>query len=72
MKPEQRQAAQAVVVKVARNFGSRSFRVDPRGPHYAPLKDAERMGLAWWPDDDRCALTLAGVEAAAEYSGGGA
>ena len=71
MKPEQQQAARAVTVIVFRNFGTRAFRVDPRGKHHAPLKDAEKLGLCWWPDADRCALLPRGVEVAAEYAGDG-
>ena len=71
MRPEQQQAARAVVVVAFRNFGTSSFRVDRRGKHWQPLKDAERMGLAWWPGDDRCALLPQGVEVAAEYAGNG-
>lgn len=71
MKPEQKQAARFVVRKVFNHFGTHGFRVDPRGQHWQPLKDAEKLGLAWWPAEDRCALTDAGVRAAAEYSGNG-
>lgn len=71
MKPEQQQAARAVAVIVFRNFGTRAFRVDPKGKHHAPLKDAEKLGLVWWPGDDRCALLPRGVEVAAEYAGNG-
>ena len=71
MKPEQQQAARAVVVVAWRNFGNASFRVNPKGKHWQPLKDAERLGLAWWPDADKCALLPAGIEVAAEYAGNG-
>jgi hypothetical protein len=71
MKAEQRRQAEAVTVIVWRNFGNRAFRVDPRGKHAGPLRDAERLGLAWWPGADRCALTPKGAELAAEYRGEG-
>jgi len=71
MKPEQQQAARAVVVVAFRNFGTSAFRVDMRGRHAAPLKDAEKLGLCWWPTDDRCALLPAGAAIAAEYAGNG-
>ena len=71
MKPEQQQAARGAVVVAWRNFGTSSFRVDLRGRHAGPLRDAEKLGLAWWPADDRCALTDAGVRTAAEYAGNG-
>lgn len=71
MKAEQRRQAEAVAVIVARNYGMAAFRVDPKGRHWRPLKDAEALGLAWWPGDDRCALTPKGAELAAEYRGEG-
>ena len=71
MKPEQQQAARAVVVVAWRNFGAAAFRVDLRGRHAGPLRDAEKLGLCWWPGDDRCALLPRGVEVAAEYAGNG-
>jgi len=71
MKADQRRQAEAVTVVVARNFGNRAFRVDLKGRHAKPLRDAERLGLAWWPAADRCALTAAGMALAAEYRGEG-
>jgi hypothetical protein len=71
MRAEQRRQAEAVTVVAFRNFGNRAFRVDPRGKHWNPLKDAEKLGLAWWPGRDRCALTPQGAELATQYSGGG-
>jgi|GEM_PF-4547341 len=71
MRAEQRRQAEAVTVIVARNYGNRAFRVDLKGRHARPLKDAERLGLAWWPADDRCALTERGMALAAEYRGEG-
>ena len=67
MKVEQKRAAEAVTVIAFRNFGLAAFRVDLRGKHAAPLKDAERLGLAWWPGRDRCALTPRGAELATQY-----
>jgi hypothetical protein len=67
MKVEQRRAAEAVTVIAWRNYGNRAFRVNLRGKHAAPLRDAERLGLAWWPAEDRCALTTAGAQLASEY-----
>lgn len=69
MKADQRRQAEAVAVVAFRNYGMAAFRVNLRGKHAAPLKDAERLGLAWWPGDDRCALTPKGAELAAEYRG---
>jgi hypothetical protein len=71
VRADQRRAAEAVTVIAFRNFGRSAFRVDLRGKHAGPLRDAEKLGLAWWPGKDRCALTDAGVSAAAEYAGGG-
>lgn len=71
MKADDRRAAEAVAVIAWRNFGTRAFRVDLRGRHAGPLKDAERLGLAWWPGADRCALTPKGAEMAAQYRGDG-
>lgn len=71
MKADQRRQAEAVAVVVWRNFGRHAFRVDMRGKHVGPLKDAERLGLTWWPADDRCALTPRGMALAAEYRGDG-
>jgi hypothetical protein len=71
VRADQRRQAEAVTVVVARNFGNRAFRVDLKGRHAAPLRDAERLGLAWWPADDRCALTPRGMALAAEYRGEG-
>jgi len=70
MKADQRRAAEAVTVIAARNFGNAAFRVNPHGKHWTPLRDAERLGLAWWPGRDRCALTPRGVELATQYEGG--
>lgn len=71
MKADDRRAAEAVTVVVFKNFGMAAFRVNLRGKHAAPLRDAERLGLAWWPGADRCALTPKGAELAAEYRGEG-
>jgi hypothetical protein len=72
MRADQRRQAEAVTVIAFRNFGNAAFRVDPRGKHWNPLKDAERLGLAWWPERTRCALTPKGAELATQYAGGGA
>lgn len=69
MKAEQKRAAEAVTVVAWKNFGVSAFRVDPRGKHWNPLHDAERLGLAWWPGRDRCALTPRGAELATQYKG---
>jgi hypothetical protein len=69
MKPERDAAARGAVVLAWRNFGTRAFRVDMRGKHAGPLRDAEKLGLCWWPDADRCALLPAAEALAAEYSG---
>ena len=71
MKADQRRAAEAVTVIAFRNFGRSAFRVDLRGKHAGPLKDAEKLGLAWWPGRDRCALTTQGAELATQYHGEG-
>lgn len=71
MRAENRRQAEAATVVAFRNFGMAAFRVNMRGRHAAPLKDAERLGLAWWPGGDRCALTPRGAELAAEYRGEG-
>lgn len=53
-------AARAVLVAAHRRYGVKSFRVDPAGPNWAPLHDAEVLGWVWWVSDDRCAITHAG------------
>jgi hypothetical protein len=71
MKADERRAAECVVVIAWRNYGNRAFRVNLRGKHAAPLRDAERLGLAWWPATDRCAVTARGAELATQYAGTG-
>lgn len=55
-----RAAARAVLFAAHRRFGNRAFRVDLGGPNLIPLLDAERLGWAWFVDDDWCVVTQAG------------
>jgi hypothetical protein len=71
MKPDRDAAARGAVVAAYRRYGASAFRVNMKGPHAGPLKDAEALGLAWWPGDDRCALLPAAEALAAEYAGNG-
>jgi hypothetical protein len=61
-----RQAALAVLLMAYKNFGTRSFLVDPKGKHWQPLRDAERYGWCWF-QGDRCALTPSGLEQVEGY-----
>ncbi len=67
VKPENMRMAKGAVVVAWRNYGNRAFRVNLNGKHAQPLRDAEKLGLAWWPKPDRCALTPSGVQLATEY-----
>lgn len=66
----ERKNAEAVVAVAFRNFGTHAFRVDPQGDNAKALKLAEKRGWCWWPGDDRCALTAAGIEQASAHLGG--
>lgn len=65
-----RQQALAAVFGAWTTYGNGPFRVDPNGHRRAPLKWAEALGWAWWPDDNRCALTREGVAEVLQYHGG--
>ncbi len=67
----ERHDAMAAVRTIWTHFGNRAVRIDPKGKFWKPLKHAERLGWAWWPGDDRCALTPAGVGLATEYGSAG-
>lgn len=71
MKPERNAAARGAVVLAWRKHRTRAFLVNMKGPNAGPLRDAERLGLCWWPGDDRCALLPAAEALAAEYAGDG-
>lgn len=64
---QQRAAALASLVGAHGRYGTKSFRVDPRGPHWSALHDAAELGWCWWPDADRCALTDAGLRELEPY-----
>lgn len=63
----QQASARAALVAAHRRFGTKAFRVDPRGPNWQPLHDAARWGWCWWPDADRCALLDAGLREIEPY-----
>jgi hypothetical protein len=71
MKADQRRQAEGAVAVLFRNLGVQAVHVPPRSKLDKPLRDAERLGLTWWPAPDRCALTARGAELAAEYRGEG-
>jgi hypothetical protein len=71
VKAEQRRQAEGAVAVLFRNLGRHTVHVPPRSRLDKPLRDAERLGLTWWPAPDRCALTDAGAKLAAQYRGEG-
>jgi len=64
---QQRAAALASLVGAHGRYGTRAFRVDRRGPHWSALHDAAELGWCWWPGDERCALTDAGLREIEPY-----
>lgn len=64
-------AARAVLVAAHNRYGIRAFRVDPNGPNWDPLHDAEVLGWCWFVDPDRdpsrCAITEGGLREVEPY-----
>lgn len=61
--------ARAVLLAARNRFGNLSFKVDPCGSNYRPLRDAEFLGWVWF-DGDRCAITAGGMVELEDYKTG--
>lgn len=64
-----RQTAKLVLLKAWNNIGTHAFAVDPKGAHWHPLHDAERLGWCSFIGD-RCRILRAGVEELAPWRQG--
>lgn len=63
---ERKAAALYTMRTLWQNFGNRPVLIDPRGKHWAPLRDAETLGWTRW-SGEHCWLTPAGVEQVVAY-----
>ena len=62
----ERHTALAVLFTAYRKFATKSFKVDPKGHHWKPLHDAEKLGWCWF-EGPRCALTAEGLRELEPY-----
>lgn len=65
-----RQTAKLVLLKAWKFMGTSAFAVDPKGAHWHPLHDAEKLGWCSFVGD-RCRLSDAGVAELAPWRGTG-
>lgn len=56
-----RQTALLVLLKAWQSYGTAAFAVNPKGPRWQPLHDAERLGWVSFIGD-RCRITSAGTQ----------